>query len=77
MLLWSFGKREKNLKCVLSLVVFHTYVKEQEPIPQHSLAKEVEQSYWMMFHVLGPKQSLLCVAMTPTLVIAIMERMLV
>ena len=61
--------------CVHSLCF--THVKVQEPIPQHSLAKEVEQYYWTMFLALVLKQSLPLAAMTLTLEIATMERMLV
>ena len=49
----------------------------QEPIPQHSLAREVEQSYWTMFPALALKQHLPLAATTPTLEIATMEKMLV
>ena len=57
--------------------LLHSFHKVQGPIPQHSLVKEVEQSYWMMFLALVQKQSLRLVAMTPILEIAIMGRMLV
>ena len=52
-------------------------MKVQEPTPQHSLAKAVEQSYWMMFLAITLKQSLPPVAMMPPPLIVPIERMLV
>ena len=49
----------------------------QEPILQHSLAKEVEQSLWMMFLVMELKQCLPLAVMIPILGIVTMEKMLV
>ena len=61
--------------CAHSLHFMHA--KVQELILQHSLAKAVEQSSWTTFLALVPKQRLPLAAMTPTLEIATMERMLV
>ena len=57
--------------------LYFTHLKVQEPILQHSLAKEMERSLWIMFLVMALKQCLPNAVTIPTLEIATMERMLV